>query len=84
MKKSNKQHFIDLGSKQKSLERDEKARIDQWVGQSKAWEHINHNHALEEWDHTIHPRHRTPEGVDSTHHRSDHPQPLHSGKKGLK
>ncbi len=68
--KSNKQHFVDLGSKQKSLERDEKARIDNWAGKSKAQEHITHNRALEEWDHL------------KQHHHQPETGQTHSDKKG--
>jgi hypothetical protein len=70
--KSNKQHFVDLGSKQKELARNEKNRIDQWAGKSRAQEHIAHNRALEEWDH-IRQHHHRPEGVDPIGRHSEKP-----------
>jgi hypothetical protein len=69
MKKNNKQHFVDLGSKQKELSRNDKARVTQWGDKSKAQEHIAHNQALEDWDYL------------KLHHR-DHTSLAHSGKKG--
>lgn len=73
--KSDKQHFVDLGSKQKELERNDKARINQWAGQSKALEHRAHNPSLEEWDYLKRLRRQTSEEAELSGR-----QP--SGKKG--
>ncbi len=72
MKKDNKQHFVDLGSKQKELERNEKARIDQWAGRAKSQAHAAHDRLQQAWDR-----------IDQHHPRgSESATPRHSDKKG--
>ncbi len=66
--KSDKQHFFEPGSKQKSLERDEKARIDNRAAPSKA--------QMGKWDHLKQHPHK-PEATDTIGQ-------AHSDKKGLK
>lgn len=73
--KDNKQSFVDLGSKQKELERNEKSQINHWADKNKGLEHQTRNQAREDWDHM---RNRAQEGLDHVKHRAQEGM----GKKG--